>query len=185
MIRGWETPPALREPPPCKAEEFSCGRTSYGKQGIGLQRIANICNKYRLLLKKTQMLGRKTFFSPTDSLIASGVCINATGVYVSSSGVYTNDTAVYRNSRRRLYFSRTKTILYPFASVFLPHYGIRPLMSCARNAISKINEPLKPVLSPLNSPPPRRRGIQLPLTFHLNSYLPPKQNSSLTPVSQI
>ena len=47
---------------PYKAEEFSCGRTSDGKQRIGSQRIVNICNKYRLPLPKARNLAGKLSF---------------------------------------------------------------------------------------------------------------------------
>ena len=99
---AWETPPALRVTSPCKAEEFSCGRTSDGTQDIGSQRIVNICNRCRLPLQKARMLGRKIFFSPSDSLI---------------------DCVVYRISRRRLYFFPAQKqfylLLHPVFCLFM------------------------------------------------------------------
>ena len=61
----------------------------------------------------------ENFFSPTDSLIASAVCINASAVYVNACGVYTGTTGVYRISRRRLYFFSHKNNFISFCIRFL------------------------------------------------------------------
>ena len=126
--------------------QFSSGRTSDGKQCFWSQRIANIRNKHKLPPQKNMNAWPETLFSPKDSSIASGVCINGCAVCINATGVSTDATGDYRFSRRRLDFFSHKNNFISFLHSFFPHYGIRPLMSCARTTFSKINERPKPVL---------------------------------------
>ena len=130
--------------------QFSSGRTSDGKQCFWSQRIANIRNKHKLPPQKNMNAWPETLFSPKDSSIASGVCINGCAVCINATDVSTDATGDYRFSRRKLDFFSHKNNFISFLHPFFPHYGIRSLMSFARNAFSKINERPKPVLSPLN-----------------------------------
>ena len=91
------------------------------------QRIVNIRNKQRLPPQKHGCLAGKLSFLPQILRSASAVCINATAVCINATGVYISDTGVYRFRGTGYTFARTKSILSPFASVFLPLFGIRPL----------------------------------------------------------
>ena len=89
--------------------------------------------------KKTWTLGRKTFFLPTDSLIACAVCVSGTGVYTNDTGVSTSATGVYRFHGVRPCFFSQKNIfislcIRSFPPLWSPPAGVP--VRAPRQAIS-------------------------------------------------
>ena len=134
---------------PARRRSFPADGQAMGSRALGHRESRIFAIDTGFLSKKHGCLAGKLFFFP-DSLIASGVCINGCAVCINATGVSTDATGDYRFSRRKLDFFSHKNNFISFLHPFFPHYGIRSLMSFARNAFSKINERPKPVLSPLN-----------------------------------